>query len=179
MENNQEFNAADKQREKISKKINRVIISLFVIFTVLIISMVANYYASRDIMNMAKDRLVPVVEVKEKEIVYNTPKVIYNLSGSVEEINSDFLLLRVKVPEITGKYSAEFSGPELRKVSFSEDTKFNRLKFIQIKGTSKRTIEVVDVPKEEFVLGDYVEVISGGNIAQVAEFKALQVKKLK
>ncbi len=180
MENNQELNNDEKQRVKISKKINRILISLFVIFIVLIISIVSNYYASREVVDktdtVKKEEVVPA---KRKEAVYSTPKVIYNLSGSIEEINQDFLLLRVKIPELTGERSAEFNGPELRKVSFSDDTKFNRIKFTSIKGTSRSKVDMVDTPREEFLQGDFIEVMANEDIAQISEFEAAQIRKLK
>ncbi|MCK5416685.1 hypothetical protein KAI92_04625 [Candidatus Parcubacteria bacterium] len=179
--NNEKFNNADNQRQSISSKINRMMFGLFVIFVVLVGSMLFNYYSTptTTIKIIDEDDNVIKTEKITKKPKYNIPEVIYNLTGIIEEVNDNYIILKVRISEGMEEYAPERKGPEMRKVAINSLTRFNKLQFTPIPGTTQKKVEEIQIPSSSFNEGDYIEVIASKDIAIAKDFDASQIKKLR
>lgn len=174
------YNNADEQRRKITIKINRVMFGLFVIFVALVGSMLFNYYTTQRLVKTAEKQALLLNQEKLKNDApkYKTPTVIYNLTGTIEDLGNDFIVLKVKAPMDLGERAPELKGPEERKVAVGSMTKFNQIKLIPVPDTNRKKVEEIEVSLEKLKKGDYIEVIANQDIATAQSFQASLIKKL-
>lgn len=105
------------------------------------------------------------------------PKVIYNLSGPVEDIGESFIVINASVFKMTddGQVSKVI---EKRTAFITSETKITKLTLISQEDTNKK------LPQESLIIfsqisrGDNVEVISDQNIADKQQFRATHVRIL-
>lgn len=118
----------------------------------------------------------PILEEEEEEKII-IPKVLYNMSGIIQELGGDFFVLEASISELdeNGQPSKKI---EIRKVLVSSNTEFSRLDFVAVEGENRRSPKETSISFRDLKAGDFVEVISKRDISQAQEFEVSKVKIL-
>jgi len=161
----------------ISAKI--IIFGVIAIFIVLIGSIIfSNYYLSKKIAEIeSKLPSSQKVETRPEAPKVTLPKIIYNLTGTIQELSANSLILKATIPTVdeTGQPS---SRTEIKKVTVGPVTKFSRLAFVTQEGTNRQVPKETSIAFRDFKMGDYVEVISNRDVSRPEEIEATQVRIL-
>lgn len=109
--------------------------------------------------------------------IITLPRVIYNLSGSVEDIDETFIVINASIFKMNeDRQIAKVT--EKRTVFITAETKITELTFIPQEGTNKKLPQESISGVAEISVGDTVEVISNQNIADKQQFRATHVRIL-
>lgn len=150
-----------------------IVIGVAVIFTIIVSLIFLDYYSKKlsELMPLTKK------EITEELPKVTVPKILYNLTGSVQKLNSGSFLFEATIFQ---PYEKEQPSKitEMRKVLVTPVTKFCRLTFVVQEGTNTKTPQETPLKFQDLKLGDYVEVISNQDISQAEEFEATQVRIL-
>ncbi len=104
-----------------------------------------------------------------------TPKVLYNLVGTIKEIEETVIVFEAVVPQVNEKGEIVPKN-ELRRILISPTTEFTRLTIVTHEETGKQTIKEIKITFKDFKVGDYIEVLSSQNISEEKEFRASKIR---
>jgi len=146
----------------------RVMIFIFVLIAVIIL-----YFISQQSFNFRS------VETEKKQEVNNPvlQETIFNLGGTVQEIDKNSFILEATIPWINedGQLTQKVAK---RKVNITSATKIARLTLVSQGEKKGKTPIETPINFSDIKVGDYVEVISKIDISQVPEFEAMQIRFL-
>ena len=144
-------------------------IGLILIIALFAILVLANYYSSQK--EMVSDVPEEVIEELPKVTL---PKVIYNLSGTIQEIQENYFIFAARVPMLDEK-GQQIQKEEIRKVLITPATRFVVMTIVEVEPGIRRP-EEKEVPLEDFKIGSNIEVISSKNLFVAEEFEAIKIR---
>ncbi len=105
------------------------------------------------------------------------PKVIYNLSGAIQEIEQNFIILEANISYMD-ETNQVAQKKETRKIIITPATKFNRLTIAATAQENTKKIQENEIAAEDLKVGDIIEAIAASDINNVQEFEATQIRIL-
>lgn len=105
------------------------------------------------------------------------PEILYNLTGIIQEIERNSIVLEVNIPYVdeTNQIAHKI---EIRKAIINTDTKFSDMSFIDTEDANRKTIQESEITFQDLKIGDQIEVISNKDIKDKQEFEAVKVRIL-
>jgi hypothetical protein len=140
---------------------------LIIAFSVILI-LVGHYFPQKKLIVDVPEEII------EEMPQVALPKVLYNLSGTIQKIELDFFIFEAKVPMLD-EAGQLIQKEETRKVLIAPTTKFITLTFVEVEPGRKRP-EEKEIFLEDLKIGDYVEVISNRDIYKAEEFGATKIR---
>ncbi len=112
-----------------------------------------------------------------KPFVPPLPKSIYNVVGVIEEIEKDSIILKANLQkqDDSGKI---INYSEYRRAKITSQTKFIKLKFIEI-APGRKAPKEIPISLKDLRKGDYIEVVSNQDVFEEKEFPVIKVRLLK
>lgn len=152
----------------------KIIIGLILVFTIFLIGFISffSYYLSR----VRAPSLPPETEIPEEIPKITSPKILYNLAGTIEKIEKDSIIFKATIPQLDEK-GQPIEKTEIRKAQITPATKFTRLTFVEIE-PERKTPKETPITFKDLQVGDYIEVVSNRDISQLEEFETTQIRVL-
>ena len=127
---------------------------------------------------VAPEPIAPQAEspsVKAQKII--VPDIIYNLTGTVQNIEENSIILKANIPHLN-EANQPVQRTETRKIVIGPTTNFSRLNFVAQKESGRKAIQESTITFQELKAGDHIEVIAREDITKSEEFEAAQVRIL-
>ena len=105
------------------------------------------------------------------------PEILYNLTGIIQEIERNSIVLEVNIPYVD-ETNQIVHKIEIRKAIINTDTKFSDMSFIDTEDANRKTIQESEIIFQDLKIGDQIEVISNKDIKDKQEFEAVKVRIL-
>lgn len=165
------------QKSDVTKIIKIIgILGVMLVVITLLGLFIYGYYFSKEIPPSEIPSLVSE-EIPQKEIKITLPKVLYNLAGTIKNLEKNSFVLEAGIP-LLDENNQVVQKIEIRKVLITSATKISQLTFVTQAGTDKKTPKEILLTFKDLKIGDYVEVISNQDISQAPEFEVTQVRVL-
>lgn len=159
------------------------LVAIFVLLAVLIIeAMLFSYFYKEPFkLKLNKQQVAsPISSTTENTIEppkITMPKVIYNLSGVIQKIEKNFIILEANISYIDETNQVAMKK-ETRKIIITPATKFNRLTIVATAQENTKKIQENEIAAEDLKVGDIIEAIAASDINNVQEFEATQIRIL-
>lgn len=114
--------------------------------------------------------------VERERIVPKVPAIIYNLTGSIKDLQFNSMLFLADMQAVEGDQIVQTKME--KKVLLTDETKFSQLKIIIDKKTGAQSIQEIKISRQDLQKGAQAEVIAKENIKEALEFSASQVRLL-
>lgn len=151
-----------------------VILILVLIPVILIGGIFTEYYlVKKGITSKGTTSNPPLSETPPKVTL---PTTLYNLAGSIKNLDKDSLTLEANIPFIDEK-GEPISRIETRTAKITALTKFSRLAFVETE-SGKRVPKETTITFNDLKIGNFVEVIALEDISHAEEFEASQIRIL-
>ena len=105
------------------------------------------------------------------------PEILYNLTGLIQEIEEDFIVIEVNIPYVDETNQIAHKT-EIRKAMITVETNFSNMEFINTKEPNRKTIQESEITLQDLKIGDQIEVISNKDIKDKREFEAVRIRIL-
>ena len=151
-------------------KKNIVIILILILIVIIVLISTKYYFSQKRTPSISEE------EAPEEEQKIILPKILYNLTGVIHELNKGSLLFEASIPQID-ENGQPVEKTETREAKITQLTKFTQLTFIETEPGRKIPKET-PITFQDFKIGDYIEVISNQDISQAEEFEATQIRIL-
>ncbi|MBU4455206.1 hypothetical protein KJ586_01695 [Patescibacteria group bacterium] len=159
------------------------LVMIFVLLAVLIIeAMLISYFYKEPFKSEPNKQKVasPVsstTENKTESPKITMPKVIYNLSGVIQKIEQNSVVLEANISYID-ETNQVAQKKETKKIIITPATKFSRLTITATAQENTKKIQENEMAAEDLKVGDNIEAIAASNINNVQEFEATQIRIL-
>ena len=162
----------------VSFQLNEKVISRVVVLVVVIIVILGGLFYYQ---NKKEETKLPPGESSSETSSENsgvtTPKVLYNLTGIIEEFGENTVYFEADIPQIDEKGQL-VSKKEIRKAILEPTTEISRLYFETHRETGKKIPKEIEMDFEDLKIGNEIEVLSNQNIGELQEFKVTKVRVL-
>lgn len=160
-------------------KKNIILLILAVLIVIIVIGGVLCYFLLKEKIFLFSPK--EEAGSKDSEIVseapkVSLPKVLYNLAGTIKEIENQTILLEASIPQID-EAGQPVAKREMRRVKITNLTKFSLLTFVETQ-PGRKTPQETSITFKNLKVGDYIDVISNQDISQAEEFEATQIRVL-
>lgn len=105
------------------------------------------------------------------------PEILYNLTGSIQEIEEDAIILEVNIPYVDETNQIAHKT-ETRKAIVNSETNFSSMIFVDTEEPNRKIIQESEITFRDFKIGDQIEVIANQDIKDKQEFEVVQVRIL-
>ena len=105
------------------------------------------------------------------------PEILYNLTGVIQELERDFIVVEVKIPYVDETNQIAHKT-EIRNAIISANTKFSSMVLVDTEEPNRKTIQESEITFQDFKIGDQIEVISNKDIKDKQEFEVVSVRIL-
>ncbi len=136
-----------------------------------------SFNKQNDLSFVAKIEQQPEEEQREEMPKFTVPEVLYNLTGLIQNIDDDFIIIEAEIPFLDENYQI-IQKIEEKKVSINENTVLKSLNIVKQEKTNKRIIQENLITLRDLRIGDQIEAISNKDISQEYEFIASQIRIL-
>ncbi len=106
----------------------------------------------------------PIISKEPEKPKTTLPKALYNLAGEIQKIEKEAIFFEATIPQLDN------AGNSIQK-------KFTSLTFVEVE-PGKKSPQDKPITFQDLKIGNYIEVVSNHNIAELQEFEVTQIRLL-